>query len=115
MTFPDTVTFDTPLMARAVAQDWASVEHQLSATIGSIYNQTDLNFRIILACTDKSALNVATDGRLEFSALRTNAGGRPHHFYHRRGPPAPRIGRAMAGRIVLDRVLTASPLHSDIN
>src|SRR5665213_3500611 len=66
MTFPDTVTFGTPLIARAVAQDWASVEHQLSAMIGAIYNQTDPNFRIILACSDKSALNVATDGRLEF-------------------------------------------------
>jgi GT2 family glycosyltransferase len=62
----DTVTFGIPLMARSVAQDWERIEHQLSATVGSIYNQTDSNFRIIIACTDRPTLSVATDERLEF-------------------------------------------------
>jgi glycosyltransferase involved in cell wall biosynthesis len=53
-------------MARSVAQDWERIEHQLSATLGSIYNQTDPNFRIIIACTDKPDISVATDERLEF-------------------------------------------------
>jgi hypothetical protein len=63
---PDTVTFGIPLMARSVAQDWERIEHQLSATVGSIYNQTDGNFRIIIACTDRPTLSVATDARLEY-------------------------------------------------
>jgi len=53
-------------MARSVAQDWERIERQLSATVGSIYNQTDPNFRIIIACTEKPTLSVATDERLEF-------------------------------------------------
>lgn len=57
-------------MGRAVAQDWERIEHQLSATVGSIYNQTDPNFRIIIACTDKPNLSVPTDERLEFLFCR---------------------------------------------
>jgi GT2 family glycosyltransferase len=66
VTVPDIVTFGIPLMARSVAQDWDRVEHQLGATLGSIYNQTDPNFRIIIACTDRPSLAVPTDERLEF-------------------------------------------------
>ena len=62
----DIVTFGIPLMARSVAQDWQRIEHQLSATVGSIYNQTDPNFRIIVACTDRPNLKIKTDERLEF-------------------------------------------------
>ncbi len=68
MSPPDTVTFGIPLMGRSAAQDWARIEHSLSATIGSIYNQTDPNFRIIVACTDVPTLNIETDARLEFIA-----------------------------------------------
>jgi hypothetical protein len=55
-------------MARSVAQNWGRIEHQLSATVGSIYNQTDPNFRIVIACTDQPQLNVQIDERLEFLA-----------------------------------------------
>ena len=65
----DTVTFGIPLISRSAAQDWASVEHQLNATVGSIYNQTDGRFRIILAGTDRPNLAVSTDQRFEFIAV----------------------------------------------
>ncbi len=65
MPFRDLVTFGIPLMARSAAGDWARIEHQLSATLGSIYNQTDPNFRIIIACTDRPGFRLPVDERLE--------------------------------------------------
>ena len=65
----DTVTFGIPLIARSLAQDWAQIEHQLSATVGSIYNQTDGNFRIIVAGTDRPDLAIPIDERFEFIAV----------------------------------------------
>lgn len=58
------VTFAIPLISRVAARDWAVVQHQLNATIGSIYNQTDPNFRIVIACSDLPELTVPTDERL---------------------------------------------------
>jgi hypothetical protein len=66
MTVPSTVTFGIPLVSRAVAQNWARVVHQLNATIGSIYRQSDADFRIVIAGSDRPELTVPTDHRLEF-------------------------------------------------
>ncbi len=61
------VTFGIPLMASWAARDWGTVLHQLDATIGSIYAQTDPNFRIIVVGTgDPPQLKVRTDERYQF-------------------------------------------------
>jgi GT2 family glycosyltransferase len=55
-------------MASWAAKDWRRVVRQLEATLGSIYAQSDLNFRIIVVGTDPPPLSVAIDGRYEFIA-----------------------------------------------
>src|SRR5438128_1320538 len=62
----DIVTFGIPLISRAAARDWSQIEALFNATLASIYNQTDQNFRIIVASNGRPALRVPVDDRLEF-------------------------------------------------
>jgi len=65
---PDTPAFifGIPLIARSAAYDWDVVVHHLNATLGSIFNQTDPNFRVIVACTGRPEVRIPVDERLEF-------------------------------------------------
>lgn len=62
----DIVTFGIPLISRAAARDWPLIETLFNATLASIYNQTDQNFRIIVASNGRPALRVPIDDRIEF-------------------------------------------------
>src|SRR6185503_12206705 len=62
----DIVTFGIPLISRAAARDWMQIEELFNATLASIYNQTDQNFRIIVASGGRPALRVPVDDRLQF-------------------------------------------------
>lgn len=62
----DIVTFGIPLISRAAARDWTQIETLFNATLASLYNQTDQNFRIIVASNGRPALRVPVDERLEF-------------------------------------------------
>ena len=58
--------FGIPLIARSAAYDWDVVVHHFNATLGSIFNQTDPNFRVIVACTGRPEVRIPVDERLEF-------------------------------------------------
>ena len=60
------VTFGIPLIAKDAAHDWDAVLHHLNATLGSIYNQTDPHFRVVIACSDRPDIAIRTDERLHF-------------------------------------------------
>jgi glycosyltransferase involved in cell wall biosynthesis len=62
----DIVTFGIPLISRAAARDWPTSERLFNATLASLYNQTDPNFRIIVASDGRPTLTVPVDERLEF-------------------------------------------------
>ncbi len=66
MQAPPDVFFSIPLMARQSAHDWSRVVHQLEATLGSIFRQTDPHFRVLVACHDIPELSTRFDERLEF-------------------------------------------------
>ena len=59
--------FGIPLIARAVAADWALVDRLLGLTLRSVLAQEDGDFRVILAAHDRpdSWSAVAGDGRFE--------------------------------------------------
>jgi hypothetical protein len=60
------VIFGIPLAARSLAGSWDRVTRQLSATVGSIYSQSDGRFRIVVAGSDEPRLTIAVDDRYEF-------------------------------------------------
>jgi glycosyltransferase involved in cell wall biosynthesis len=64
-----TFVFAIPLIARSAAYDWDVVVHHFNATLGSIFNQTDPNFRVIVACTGRPEVRIPVDERLEFVDL----------------------------------------------
>jgi len=74
---PDTpsVYFCIPLMARARANDWRTVCRHLDATLASIYQQTDPNWRILVVGSDAPDLTVKVDQRFEFLSARTMQAG----------------------------------------
>ena len=60
------ITFAVPLKAKAVSRDWEQVTRIFNRTLASIYNQTDPNFKIVVACHDIHELTKTYDGRVEF-------------------------------------------------
>ena len=48
--------FGVPLIARAAARDWATVERLFAATLQSILSQTDPRFQVVLAAHDAPAI-----------------------------------------------------------
>lgn len=58
--------FVIPLMSRQVAKDWNMVSELFNRTLWSCYNQTDPNFKIIVACHEIPELTKTYDNRVEF-------------------------------------------------
>lgn len=58
--------FLIPLMSKKVAKDWNMVSTLFNRTLWSCYNQTDSNFRIIVACHEIPELTRKYDDRVEF-------------------------------------------------
>mgnify|MGYP002543809520 CR=1 FL=1 len=60
------IYFVIPLMSKQVAKDWDMVSTLFNRTLWSCYNQTDPNFKILVACHEIPTLNRKYDDRVEF-------------------------------------------------
>ena len=60
------IYFGVTLRSRASAKNWNNVEKDFNRTLRSLYNQTDPDFRIIVACHDIPRLDGKYDDRVEF-------------------------------------------------
>ena len=60
------IYFGIPLRSKAASKNWDNVTRFFNRTLWSVYNQTDPNFKIIVACHDKPALFHQYDERVEF-------------------------------------------------
>lgn len=65
------IYFGIPLRSKAASNDWDKVTTFFNRTLWSVYNQTDPNFRIIVACHDIPKLTHEYDERVEF--IQVNA------------------------------------------
>lgn len=64
--------FIIPLISRKASKDWNMVSELFNRTLWSCYNQTDPNFRIIVACHDIPELTQKYDSRVEFIRVTEN-------------------------------------------
>lgn len=60
------IYFGIPLRSQASSNNWYNVTEYFNRTLWSVYNQTDLNFKIIVACHDIPILKRHYDERVEF-------------------------------------------------
>ena len=65
------LTFGIPLRSKEASHDWAMVTTCFNHTLWSVYNQTDPNFRVIVACHDVPKLKRDYDERVEFISVDT--------------------------------------------
>lgn len=63
--------FGIPLRSKAAAKNWERVTEFFNRTLWSVYNQTDPDFKIIVACHDIPTLRHQYDQRVEF--IQVNA------------------------------------------
>lgn len=60
------IYFLIPLMSKKTAKDWDTVSMLFNRTLWSCYNQTDPDFKILVACHEMPALTKKYDERVEF-------------------------------------------------
>lgn len=60
------IIFAIPFRAKETTKDWKGCVKRLNNTIKSIFNQTDDDFKVIVACNDIPKLEKKYDNRLEF-------------------------------------------------
>lgn len=60
------IYFGIPLRSKKVSNDWDKVTEFFNRTLWSVYNQTDPDFRIIVACHEIPSLRHTYDERVEF-------------------------------------------------
>ncbi|WP_347028961.1 hypothetical protein [Intestinibacter bartlettii] len=60
------IVFAIPFRGKNTANDWNGCVKRLNNTLNSIFNQTDNEFKVIVACNDIPKLNKKYDERLEF-------------------------------------------------
>lgn len=60
------IYFGIPLRSRGASKNWENVCRLFNRTLASVYNQTDPNFKIIVACHEIPALTREYDDRVEF-------------------------------------------------
>lgn len=60
------IYFGIPLRSKRAANDWEKVSMFFNRTLWSVYNQTDPDFRIIVACHEMPELTHQFDERVEF-------------------------------------------------
>ena len=58
--------FGIPLRSKHSSKNWNVVSEMFNNTLRSIYNQTNSNFKIIVACHDVPDINFSIDSRVEF-------------------------------------------------
>lgn len=60
------ITFGVPLRSAASSNDWRTVVALFNRTLGSLYAQTSLEWRVVVACHEVPPLCIDVDERLEF-------------------------------------------------
>lgn len=60
------IYFLIPLLSKKAARDWDTVSILFNRTLWSCYNQTDPDFKILVACHEIPALTKEYDDRVEF-------------------------------------------------
>ena len=60
------IYFGITLRSKAVSKNWAHVVADFTRTLDSVYQQTDPDFRVIVACHDLPKLEREYDSRVEF-------------------------------------------------
>ncbi len=60
------IYFVIPLMSKKAAKDWEMVSTLFNRTLWSCYNQTDPDFKILVACHEIPKLTKVYDDRVEF-------------------------------------------------
>lgn len=63
--------FCIPLRSKEVSKDWNKVSLLFNRTLESVYNQTNENFKIFVACHQIPTLNQKYDDRVQFIIMNT--------------------------------------------
>ena len=63
--------FCIPLRSKKVSKDWNKVTLLFNRTLESVYNQTNANFRVFVACHQVPTLNKTYDDRVQFIIVKT--------------------------------------------
>ena len=63
--------FCIPLRSKEVSKDWNKVSLLFNRTLESVYNQTNENFKIFVACHQIPKLNKSYDDRVQFIEVDT--------------------------------------------
>ena len=65
------LVFCIPLRSKEVSKDWNKVSLLFNRTLESIYNQTNANFKVFVACHQIPTLNQTYDDRVRFIVVNT--------------------------------------------
>lgn len=65
------IYFCIPLISKQASKDWNTVTILFNRTLWSVYNQTNPNFKVIVACHDIPKLDKKYDDRVEFIKVNT--------------------------------------------
>lgn len=87
---PEPFYFGIPLRPRARSRDWDRVVTHLRATLSSCLNQSDPDFRILIACNERP--DVQSDQRIEFVHVDADAPGYPQESMLDKGRKLSAIG-----------------------
>ncbi len=75
--------FVIPLMSKKVAKDWEMVSELFNRTLWSCYNQTDPDFKILVACHEIPVLKKQYDDRVEFIQVSEEEAPIPTNQYEK--------------------------------
>ena len=64
------IAFAISLKSKKVSRDWEKVQNNLSMTIRSLFNNTDQNFRFIIAGHEKPTIEELNDKRVTWLAVK---------------------------------------------
>jgi hypothetical protein len=73
----DFVLFAIPLIAKSKCDNWGLALRLLNDTLRSVLNQSDGNFRILIAVNDDIRPNISDDPRIDVMILRESGGTKP--------------------------------------
>lgn len=65
------LVFCIPLRSKEVSKDWNKVSLLFNRTLESVYNQTNPNFKVFVACHQIPDLNKSYDDRVQFIIMNT--------------------------------------------
>ena len=98
------ITFGIPRRSAKASSDWEKVQMFFNRTLWSVYNQTDPDFRVIVACHEKPHLAHSYDERVEFIEVDASIPGDPDAMMRDKGYKVHEIAmrvRALGGGFVM--------------